>query len=154
VWGIRQPNASEDFGKTWHSLKSNLSWGSPRCLREDIGNPDLLFLGRCVGGRLNQTASEALDVRGLYTRLAACRAVIAARWPICNIQAATFTVEFMMGYLSALKEAKTRGEPAVADFVRARILNDVRRRLTRPTADRPPLVTRHLAHAFELYGLG
>lgn len=41
--------ASEDFGKTWRSLKSNLSWGSTRCLREDVGNPDLLFLGTEVG---------------------------------------------------------------------------------------------------------
>jgi len=40
---------SEDFGKTWRSLKSNLTWGSTRCLREDISNPNLLFLGTEVG---------------------------------------------------------------------------------------------------------
>jgi photosystem II stability/assembly factor-like uncharacterized protein len=36
---------TEDFGKTWKSLRSNLPWGSTRCLREDIQNPNLLFLG-------------------------------------------------------------------------------------------------------------
>jgi photosystem II stability/assembly factor-like uncharacterized protein len=36
---------TEDFGKTWKSLRGNLPWGSTRCLREDIENPDLLFVG-------------------------------------------------------------------------------------------------------------
>jgi photosystem II stability/assembly factor-like uncharacterized protein len=36
---------TEDFGKTWKSLRANLPWGSTRVLREDVGNPDLLFLG-------------------------------------------------------------------------------------------------------------
>jgi hypothetical protein len=36
---------TEDFGKTWTSLRSNLPWGSTRCLREDIQNPNLLFAG-------------------------------------------------------------------------------------------------------------
>ena len=40
---------SEDFGKTWKSLRSNLTWGSTRCLREDVANPNLLFLGTEVG---------------------------------------------------------------------------------------------------------
>jgi hypothetical protein len=36
---------TEDFGKTWTSLRANLPWGSTRCLREDIQNRDLLFVG-------------------------------------------------------------------------------------------------------------
>jgi photosystem II stability/assembly factor-like uncharacterized protein len=36
---------TEDFGKTWQSLRGNLPRGSTRCLREDPKNPDLLFLG-------------------------------------------------------------------------------------------------------------
>jgi photosystem II stability/assembly factor-like uncharacterized protein len=36
---------TEDFGQTWKSLRSNLPWGSTHCLREDIQNPNLLFLG-------------------------------------------------------------------------------------------------------------
>jgi hypothetical protein len=36
---------TEDFGKTWTSLRANLPWGSTRCLREDVQNPDLLFVG-------------------------------------------------------------------------------------------------------------
>jgi photosystem II stability/assembly factor-like uncharacterized protein len=36
---------TEDFGKTWKSLRANLPWGSTRCLREDIQNQNLLYLG-------------------------------------------------------------------------------------------------------------
>jgi photosystem II stability/assembly factor-like uncharacterized protein len=36
---------TEDFGKTWRSLRGNLPWGSSRCLREDLVNPDLLYCG-------------------------------------------------------------------------------------------------------------
>lgn len=36
---------TEDFGQTWKPISSNLPWGSSRCLREDIENPDLLFCG-------------------------------------------------------------------------------------------------------------
>lgn len=36
---------TEDFGQTWKSLKSNLPTGSTRVLREDIANPNLLYLG-------------------------------------------------------------------------------------------------------------
>jgi photosystem II stability/assembly factor-like uncharacterized protein len=36
---------TEDFGKTWKSLRANLPWGSTRCLREDVQNPNLLYLG-------------------------------------------------------------------------------------------------------------
>ena len=40
---------TEDFGKTWKSLKANLPRGSSRTLREDIYNPDLLYLGTEFG---------------------------------------------------------------------------------------------------------
>jgi S1-C subfamily serine protease/photosystem II stability/assembly factor-like uncharacterized protein len=36
---------SEDFGDTWKSIRSNIPWGSTRCLREDIANPNILYLG-------------------------------------------------------------------------------------------------------------
>jgi len=36
---------TEDFGQNWKPLRANLPWGSTRCLREDISNPNLLFLG-------------------------------------------------------------------------------------------------------------
>jgi photosystem II stability/assembly factor-like uncharacterized protein len=36
---------TEDFGETWKSLRGNLPWGSTRVCREDIENPDLLYLG-------------------------------------------------------------------------------------------------------------
>lgn len=36
---------TEDFGQTWQSLRGNLPAGSSRCLREDIVNPNLLYLG-------------------------------------------------------------------------------------------------------------
>lgn len=36
---------TEDFGQTWKSLRANLRAGSTRVLREDLNNPDLLYLG-------------------------------------------------------------------------------------------------------------
>jgi photosystem II stability/assembly factor-like uncharacterized protein len=36
---------SDDFGQTFRALNAGLPRGSTRCLREDIKNPDLLFLG-------------------------------------------------------------------------------------------------------------
>jgi photosystem II stability/assembly factor-like uncharacterized protein len=36
---------TEDFGETWKSLRGNLPTGSTRVLREDLRNPDLLYLG-------------------------------------------------------------------------------------------------------------
>jgi photosystem II stability/assembly factor-like uncharacterized protein len=36
---------TEDFGKTWKSLRAKLPSGSTRVLREDPANPNLLFLG-------------------------------------------------------------------------------------------------------------
>lgn len=36
---------TEDFGQTWKPIRSNLPWGSSRVLREDIQNPDVLYLG-------------------------------------------------------------------------------------------------------------
>jgi photosystem II stability/assembly factor-like uncharacterized protein len=39
------PYVSEDFGKTWKPLRGNLPTGSSKCLREDIQNPEILWLG-------------------------------------------------------------------------------------------------------------
>jgi photosystem II stability/assembly factor-like uncharacterized protein len=36
---------TEDYGKTFQSLRANLPWGSTRVLREDVANHDLLLLG-------------------------------------------------------------------------------------------------------------
>lgn len=36
---------SEDFGETWKSIRSNLPSGSTRVLREDLLNPNLLYVG-------------------------------------------------------------------------------------------------------------
>ena len=36
---------TEDFGQTWKSLRANLPTGSTRVLREDVHNPNLLYLG-------------------------------------------------------------------------------------------------------------
>jgi photosystem II stability/assembly factor-like uncharacterized protein len=40
---------TEDFGRTWKPITSNLPWGSTRVLREDIENEDLLYLGAEFG---------------------------------------------------------------------------------------------------------
>ncbi|MFN5101938.1 MAG: hypothetical protein ACK5GJ_04005, partial [Planctomycetota bacterium] len=36
---------SEDFGDTFNPLHAGLPWGSTRCMREDLVNPNLLYLG-------------------------------------------------------------------------------------------------------------
>jgi photosystem II stability/assembly factor-like uncharacterized protein len=36
---------TEDYGQTWKSLRGNLPIGSTRVLREDLRNPELLYLG-------------------------------------------------------------------------------------------------------------
>jgi photosystem II stability/assembly factor-like uncharacterized protein len=36
---------TENFGETWKPLRRNLPSGSSRCLREDLFNPDVLYLG-------------------------------------------------------------------------------------------------------------
>ena len=36
---------TEDYGATWKSLRANLPTGSTRCLREDLFNKDVLYLG-------------------------------------------------------------------------------------------------------------
>ncbi|MCA9289314.1 MAG: hypothetical protein KDA05_12050, partial [Phycisphaerales bacterium] len=40
---------SEDAGRTWASLRANLPKGSTRVLREDLRNPNLLYLGTEFG---------------------------------------------------------------------------------------------------------
>jgi photosystem II stability/assembly factor-like uncharacterized protein len=36
---------TEDFGQTWKPLRANLPWGSTRCLREDLKNANVLYVG-------------------------------------------------------------------------------------------------------------
>jgi photosystem II stability/assembly factor-like uncharacterized protein len=40
---------TEDFGQTWKSLRGNLPMGSTRVLREDVENPNVLYLGTEFG---------------------------------------------------------------------------------------------------------
>ncbi len=40
---------TEDLGASWKPLRGNLPRGSSRCLREDIANPELLYLGTEFG---------------------------------------------------------------------------------------------------------
>jgi hypothetical protein len=53
--------ATEDFGQTWKPLRANLPSGSSRCLREDVTNPNLLYLGTefAIWASLNRGASWA-----------------------------------------------------------------------------------------------
>ncbi|MCC6781339.1 MAG: PDZ domain-containing protein [Planctomycetes bacterium] len=41
--------ATEDFGQTWRSLRANLPRGSTRCVREDLRNENLLYVGTEFG---------------------------------------------------------------------------------------------------------
>ncbi len=54
---------TEDFGQTWKSLRGNLPTGPTRVLREDIANPNLLFLGTEFG------CYASIDRGGAWTRI-------------------------------------------------------------------------------------
>jgi hypothetical protein len=54
---------TEDFGQTWKSLRSNLPMGSTRVLREDIENPNVLYLGTEFG------VWVSIDRGGVWTKL-------------------------------------------------------------------------------------
>jgi photosystem II stability/assembly factor-like uncharacterized protein len=54
---------TEDFGETWKSIRSNLPVGSTRCLREDLKNPNLLYVGT------EFALFVSLDPRASWTKL-------------------------------------------------------------------------------------
>lgn len=61
---------TEDFGKTWKSIASNLpAFGSTRCLREDLKAPDVLYCGTEFGAwvSINRGASWSKLGAGLPT---------------------------------------------------------------------------------------
>jgi hypothetical protein len=125
-----------------------LAGGQPWCGDGcDLSSLDLLILVACAIGRLSQEGER--DVEGLYAQLVAHRgrAVVAARWPIADTEAATFVTALVAEYL---EERRKRG--AQTPFLRARALNQTRRALLQ--ASDPVRVSFHLAAAFELYGLG
>ncbi len=55
---------TEDFGKTWKSLKANLPWGSSRCLREDTVNSNVLYLGNEFGAWVSLDRGKAWNKLG------------------------------------------------------------------------------------------
>jgi photosystem II stability/assembly factor-like uncharacterized protein len=54
---------TEDYGQTWKSLRGNLPMGSTRVLREDIENPDVLYVGTEFG------VWVSIDRGGAWTKL-------------------------------------------------------------------------------------
>jgi hypothetical protein len=50
---------TEDYGQTWKSLRGNLPSGSTRVLREDIENPNLLYLGTEFGAWASLNRGES-----------------------------------------------------------------------------------------------
>jgi hypothetical protein len=111
----------------------------------DLDPVDLLILVSCAIGRLKQDGNR--DVQGLYAQLLVNRGrtVVAARWPIADIEAACLAAELMHQYLDTLRGQDGQVRP----FDRARALNRARRRMIAEG-----LVSPHQAAAFEIYGLG
>jgi photosystem II stability/assembly factor-like uncharacterized protein len=54
---------TEDFGQTWKSLCGNLPMGSTRVLREDLENPNVLYLGTEFG------VWASIDRGGVWTKI-------------------------------------------------------------------------------------
>lgn len=113
----------------------------------DLSNVDLLILVACAVGRLNQEGDR--DVEGLYTQLVrqGASAVIGARWPISDIEAAEFVAQMVREYIVEIGE-----RPQLESFERARAFNRARRQVLDRTNHRR--VTFHQAAAFDFYGLG
>lgn len=114
----------------------------------DLSEVDLLVLCCCAVGRLTQNGIR--DVEGLYSRLAVhgARCVVAARWPIADLESAILLGEFLKNYLAELEQ---HGE--IRPFARARAFNQARVTLLRHRDVAVP-ITAHLASAFDIYGLG
>ncbi len=114
----------------------------------NLSGLDLLVLVACAVGRLQQSGER--DVIGLYAHLLAHRGrtVIAARWPVADVEAAALAAELVHQYATAVENGM-----AATPFARARALNRARRALL-DEGDARYRVGRHLASAFEIYGRG
>lgn len=88
-------------------------------------------------------------MEGLYAQLVGqgARCVVAARWPIADVEAAELAAEFVRRYVDRVEQQGTARE-----FSRARALNQARIALL-DHADASRRITFQAA-AFDIYGLG
>ncbi|HEX4955380.1 MAG TPA: CHAT domain-containing protein [Thermoanaerobaculia bacterium] len=126
-------------------------WKGEGC---DLSGVDLLILVSCSIGRAENT--RQLDVEGFCVQLAAHRAksILACRWPVDAIEAATFANEVLAQYLLLLEERRNPGSRS-ARGLRARAFGAARSEFAKPANGRDrPRVGLNTAAAFEMYGLG
>jgi photosystem II stability/assembly factor-like uncharacterized protein len=55
---------SEDFGSTWTDISSNIPIGPVNVIREDPGDPDILYVGTDVGVYVSKDRGESWSVLG------------------------------------------------------------------------------------------
>jgi hypothetical protein len=126
-------------------------WKGEGC---DLSCVDLLILVSCSIGRAENT--RQLDVEGFCVQLAAHRAksILACRWPVDAIEAATFANEVLARYLVLLEERRKAGFRS-ARGLRAPAFAAARSEFAKPAnGQNRPLVGLNTAAAFEMYGLG
>jgi CHAT domain-containing protein len=114
----------------------------------DLHDVDVLILVCCAVGHLSQDGTQ--DVEGLYTRLVSqgAKSVIAAKWPIADVEAAELASTFMEEYS---KEIGLDGK--VLPFGRARAFHRARMTLLNHMHE-DRRISFQVATAFDLYGLG
>ena len=56
--------SSEDYGKTWKDISSNIPIGPVNVIREDLINPDVLYAGTDVGVYISKNKGESWEVLG------------------------------------------------------------------------------------------
>lgn len=132
------------------SVSESVLWDGGGC---DLSYVDWLWLVSCSIGRLSQNGDR--DVEGFCVRLALHRArsVAAYRWPVDSVESVALTNESVRLYLEALKSP----EPGTAECLRARALNQARRRFLGDGTHAPSVDRRvglNTAAACELFGLG
>ncbi len=111
----------------------------------DLSRLDLIVFAACSVGRLSEFGMR--DVEGLTAEVLAHggRSMVAARWPVSDLETADLLRAFLREYLHGLERSDSRART----FFRARALNKARQECctTGP-------VTQHVGAAFEIFGLG
>lgn len=114
-----------------------------------IDNCDFLVLASCAMGKLLHSSGQ--DVEGFLADLftQGAKSVLAAKWRIADMETSQFLYEVITSYLREFEINPSE------KFLRARVLNRVLRDFFETSNDHQiPKFTKHLAMAFDIYGLG
>ena len=55
---------SEDFGENWEDISANIPLGPVNVIREDINNPDILYVGTDIGVYISKDQGKSWEILG------------------------------------------------------------------------------------------